>query len=98
MTAIARIGDKTTGICYAHESPITVGGTIVTGSTKTTSEGFSVARLGDLIVADCGHYAKIITASDKGTTEGIGIARLGDKGDGSYKCTIISGSTKDTLA
>lgn len=91
--AVARVGDKTYGVCSAHITPIEVGGTIITGSSKSTSEGFFVARLGDKVLTDCGHESTIITASSKAFDEGVGVAMIGDKvGDGPYDATIISGA------
>lgn len=52
-----------------------------------------VARLGDLILADCGHTCKIITASPDVEANNKGVARLGDLGgDGCYECKIITAS------
>lgn len=96
MSNIARIGDKTLGTCYAHRTPITVNGTIITGSPTVKSQGFNVARLGDAILSDCGHKSKIVTASSNSRANGLGIAKIGDKGDGVYKCTIITGSSLDS--
>ena len=92
MTAIARLGDTTKGTCYSHTSPIDVGGTIITGSSNDFADGYPVARLGDIIKSDCGHYSTIITASSNSFSDGLGVARLGDIGSGEYKCTIITGS------
>lgn len=93
---IARIGDKTQGICYAHDTPLSIGGTIITGSPTVKSEGFGIARLTDIIVSECGHTATIVSASSNSKANGLGIARIGDRGDGVYKCTIITGSNKDS--
>ena len=45
---IARIGDRTDGICY-HPShlPKAVGGTIITGSPNVFTNNIPTARLGD---------------------------------------------------
>lgn len=96
MSKISRIGDRTQGICYAHNPPLSIGGAIITGSPTVKSEGWNVARLGDIIVSDCGHTSTIVTASSNAKANGSGVARIGDKGEGTYKCTIISGSNKDS--
>lgn len=96
MLGIARLGDRTFGVCSCHNTPITVGGSIITGAFSTTVNGLPVARLGDTILADCGHTATIITSSVSTTVEGIGVARLGDQGTGCYVCSITTASP-DTL-
>jgi len=91
---IARIGDRTHGTCNAHNGSITVDGTIITGSEKTIVEGSPVARLGDTVLADCGHTSYIITAAQK-TSNGQGIAAIGDSvGNGPYTATITTGAEK----
>ncbi len=97
-SGVARIGDKTIGTCHCHNPELTnVKGTIVTGSPDHTCDSFGIARLGDTILADCGHTAKIITASTVRFVNGRGVARLGDKGgDDCYECTIITASARET--
>ena len=98
MLGVARVGDRTTGVCSCHKSPINVGGTIITGSPDRILDGRPVARLGDTIEADCGHTCTIVTASSSVITNGKGTARLGDKGGaGCYECTIITASTDDFI-
>ena len=64
---IARVGDRCHGTCHhpSHDSPITVGGTIITGSDKGYDEDRKIARVGDKVRTDCGHIGTIITGSDK---------------------------------
>lgn len=94
---IARIGDRTTGTCYCHPVPISVGGTIITGSDDTIVDNLPVARLGDIVKADCGHTGTIITASDTVVCNSRGVARLGDKTSGCYESTIITASSDTFL-
>lgn len=91
---VARIGDRTQGVCLQHGPQ---GGTIVTGSTDVFTNNLGTARLGDMIVADCGDIATIITASTVTYANNLGVARLGDLGAGTYECTIVTGST-DTFS
>jgi uncharacterized Zn-binding protein involved in type VI secretion len=95
---IARLGDKTIGKCTCHIPTLEdVKGEIVSASPDTFANNFGVARAGDLILAECGHYAKIITYSDVTFANGLGVARLGDKGgDDCYECEIITAS-EDTF-
>lgn len=98
MFGVARVGDKTVGKCHCHIVTIDVEGTIITGSPDRILDGRPVARLGDIIKADCGHTCKIITASSSVITNGRGTARLGDKGgDDCYECTIVTASTDDFI-
>lgn len=92
MRGIARLGDSTFGICYAHNHPIMVGGTIISGSMDHACNGRPVARLGDTVLANCGHTAIIISASMNTDCNNRGVARLGDSTAGSYVATIISAS------
>ena len=92
MRGIARLGDSTFGTCYAHNTPIIVGGSIISGSQHSLCNGRPVARLGDTVLADCGHTAIIISASTNTDCNNRGVARLGDSTAGSYVATIISAS------
>jgi len=91
----ARLGDQTIGVCYdsSHNSPITVGGKIITASENDFANGRGIARLGDSVLTECNHQSYIITASENDFTNGRGIARLGDRvGRGPYQAVIITAS------
>ena len=92
MRGIARLGDATHGICYCHDSPISVSGKIITASEDHFTNGRGTARLGDLVMADCGHTGRIISAKENEFVNGRGVARLADQFDGCYKGKIISAS------
>lgn len=89
---VARVTDRTFGTCYGHIYPIAIGGTIITGSPDVYDNGLQVARIGDIVRADCGHTAKIITGSPSVYANGIQKARLTDRVAGIYVATIISAS------
>lgn len=92
MTGVARLGDRTLGTCSVHGDNIQ--GTIVTASGDTMVNGKPTARLGDRVVADCGHVALIVTASPSVNANGRGTARLGDLvGADEYIGRIITAST-----
>lgn len=96
MRGVARVSDRTLGTCShpSHEVPITVGGTIITGSSNLQADNLPVARIDDQVRTDCGHTDFIKTAS--GRIENIKlVARLADTvgRDGIYEATIISAST-----
>lgn len=92
MRGVARLGDKTIGTCEVHGPNIQ--GTIVTASPNSSSNNRAVARLGDHVLADCGHTALIITASANTNTNNRGTARLGDLvGAGPYSATIVTASS-----
>lgn len=91
---VARLNDKTFGVCSAHTHPISVKGKIISASTDTLANNRGVARLNDTVLADCGHTSKIISASEDTLTNNRGTARLNDKvGAGPYSAKIITGST-----
>mgnify|MGYP000072320276 CR=1 FL=1 len=92
MRGIARIGDSTFGTCYAHKHPLAIGGTIISASPDHVCNGRLVARLGDTVLADCGHTAIIVSASTNTACNNRGVARLGDSTAGAYVATIISAS------
>lgn len=92
MSGAARLGDRTVGTCSVHG--IDIGGTIVTASSDTFVNGIAVARLGDMVIADCGHDALVVTASPNTNANNCGVARLGDivVGD-KYTGNIVSASS-----
>ncbi len=94
MFGIARVGDTTFGICYGHQYPITVTGTIISGDTTIITEGMPTARVGDKVMASCGHTGTIISGGYRHICSGFPVARLGDKVAGTYTATIISSATR----
>jgi len=92
MPGTARVTDRTHGVCSCHRKPITVGGTIVTGSETRFVNGQAVARAGDIVLADCGHIGVIVTFSPDVFADGLAVARLGDTTAGCYVATIITAS------
>jgi uncharacterized Zn-binding protein involved in type VI secretion len=93
MRGVARLGDCTHGICYEHSTPIKVSGKIISASSDTYCDTLGIARLGDTVLANCGHTGTIISASENTKCNDLGIARLGDNIAGKYVATIISAST-----
>lgn len=93
MALVARLGDKCIGSCSVHGANII--GRIITSSANVAANSTPVARLGDKVLANCGHVATIITAAPRtdSNTSG-GTARLGDLvGNSPYKGVIITAST-----
>lgn len=93
---IARLGDSTYGVCNCHDEPITVGGKIISASEDVFVNGRGVARIGDTVMADCGHTGKIISGKEDDFVNGRSVARLGDRFTGCYDGNIISAS-EDTF-
>ena len=60
---ISRLGDLAVGICYAHETPINVVGTIINGSSNTYCNKLNVARTIDPVLFNCGHMGVIVSSS-----------------------------------
>jgi uncharacterized Zn-binding protein involved in type VI secretion len=88
---IARAGDIWTGYCSVHG---VVSGIISVGSTLTLDESKPVARVGDQVIAFCGHTGTIVAGSTLTLDESKPVARVGDRIAGSnITGTIIGGST-----
>lgn len=97
MRKVARLNDRTMGSCTEHGGGI--GGRIVSGSPDIVVNGRPVARVGDTVIADCGHVAKIVTGSKTVIPNGSpGTARINDRvGRSPYRGKIIT-SSPDTYA
>lgn len=95
---IARIGDRTIGTCFAHDPPITVGGTIVSGSSNKTTNTKPTARIGDKVRTDCGHTGEIVSGSPSLTADNKLVARIGDKVSGIYVGEVVTGSPNSTTS
>lgn len=93
---IARLGDFTNGVCYCHDEPIPVSGEIITSSNTTKVNNLGVARVGDTVMATCGHTGVIVTGKDTHLVDGVKVARLGDTFEGCYIGEIITAS-EDTF-
>ena len=90
---VARIGDRTIGVCCHPSHPCkTVGGTIITGSPDVITNERLTARIGDLVLTDCGHIGYIITGSPNDIANNRLIARIQDKvsNGAPYNATIIT--------
>ena len=89
---IARIRDITRGTCRVHGRQT---GRIIQGSNNILSEnGRGMARVGDLVLAECGHTGKIIPGDDNSVTVNQkSAARVGSRVEGNeYTAIVITGS------
>jgi len=95
MAAVARKTDSTFGICYAHKSPLPIGGSITGGSGSSYADGLAIARVGDTVTAGCGHTGSIDSGASTTYDEGSAVARNGDPFSGDYvgNITSCSGTT-----
>ena len=98
MPGIARITDRTWGTCYAHDGPITVGGTIIVGSPDSFANKLNISRIGDTVLADCGHTSIIVTGSPLTFANKIPVGRLGDQVAGGPYIAVIVTASPDTFA
>jgi len=94
MPSTARITDLFIGVCGWHPPlpPITMGGTIVTGSGNVKINELGAARLTDVVLGYCGHVGVIVGASGDTKTNELGVARLGDPVVGCLIGMIATGS------
>lgn len=91
MTKIARLNDRTLGDCSEHGPGI--GGKIITGSPDIEVNGRPLARVGDKVLADCGHIAQIVTGSATEIGNDRLVARLNDRvGKSPYTAKIVTAS------
>lgn len=92
---IARIGDSWSGTCSIHGS---VTGIIVGGSGLTLDESKQVARVGDQVIATCGHTGQIVTGSGLTLDESKQVARIGDQIAGSTLSGQITTGSSLTMS
>lgn len=89
---VCRIGDIGIGVCPCHKNPITVVGTILTGSPNVMANSIGKARVGDLVMCSCGHPATIILGNWTVLAGGMAQARMGDTFQGCPVGSLIIGS------
>ena len=92
MAELARIGDVGIGYCTGHNGTIQMSGHIVTGAATIIGEGSNAARIGDIVVGNCGHTGIIVTGSSTVIGEASGLARIGDRFQGTFSGTIVTGA------
>lgn len=96
MPAAAFISSICTGVCTGHPTPINVSGVIVTGAGTKLIEGNAAARVGDLVLASCGHYG-VIASGQNMEVEGVEQSAVGDTFSGTFSGTISSGSATENI-
>ena len=92
MPNVAFIGSVFKAVCCCHDGCIDVTGVIVSGSPTVFACNPSVARIGDIGIASCGHIAVIVTGSATVFTNSISTARIGDVVSGCPVGTIVTGA------
>jgi uncharacterized Zn-binding protein involved in type VI secretion len=89
---IAILGSVGVGICTCHSSPSSQSGTVITGSGTVLANKMSVARIGDIVLAGCGHTGTLVQGSGTVTAEGIGVSVLTSYFSGCFSGTLVSGA------
>jgi uncharacterized Zn-binding protein involved in type VI secretion len=92
MPAVARLNDMSVGVCSCHKSPISTVGFVITTSPDVFANDLGIARIGDLILASCGHIGIIISGSSIVFSNSINVSRIGDSTVGCFVSTIVTGS------
>jgi hypothetical protein len=87
----SRLGDIAVGTCFAHETPLHVVGTIISGSTNTYCNNMNVARTSDPVLFNCGHIGVIISSS-KNKCNNLSIAKITDSVVGPMISVLVTGS------
>jgi uncharacterized Zn-binding protein involved in type VI secretion len=90
MLGLARVGDLATGTCTGHEHPITVAGTIMTGSSSIFAGGLCAAKVGDIVISSCGHTGVIVSGAQNVLVNGIQAATKGSYFVGTYTGYIVT--------
>lgn len=98
MAAVARQYDKTSGVCYAHNPPISIGGEITGCSPTTHADGIPVGRVTDTVTANCGHTGNISSGASTTFADNLAVARTGDPFTGTYVGTITDSCSPTTFA
>jgi uncharacterized Zn-binding protein involved in type VI secretion len=93
MPAVARLNDMSTGVCSCHKDPISTVGFVITTSPDVFANSLGIARIGDIILASCGHIGIIVTGSSSVFANSINLSRIGDTTVGCFVSTIITGSS-----
>lgn len=97
MAGVAKIGSIWVGTCICsnenHDDPIDTVGTIISGSGNVLADGVGQGRIGDLILAECGHIGIIVSGSANVTANGIGKGSVGSVTSGCLKGVIATGSS-----
>lgn len=86
MKPIARVGDKCFGNCSVHGAQE---GYIVSGSDDCYMNEKQIARVGDRVLANCGHDGYIVEGAPTTYFNNKNVARLDDRFEGTYTGTIV---------
>lgn len=90
---IARLNDNTFGMCSVHGAQ---NGKIISSSGNINVNGRRLSRVGDVVLADCGHISKIITGSKNSYGNNKLVARVTSKVSGPYYTAIVISGSNDT--
>lgn len=87
MIINSKESDLTTGTCKICGG--THMGRIGSGSDYGTLDSMGIAKLGDMVIADCTHIGLINSGSDYHFIDGVPVAYPGDTFDGEYSGQIL---------
>lgn len=92
MLPMARMTERTIGVCTGHEHPIVVGGQVMTSQSTVLVNGLPAARAGDIVISDCGHTGVIVGGTPDVLIVGLPAAKMNESFVGTYTGNIIAGS------
>jgi len=92
MPRDSRIGDMGVGICVCHVPPIPMIGFLITGAGTELSEDPPPSRIGDVILAICGHTGIMIQGSPDTIVENSPTSRVGDAFTGCFIGVLVTGA------
>jgi len=90
---VARVSDIWVGTCYACSGNPQVSGIVITGSPDVLTNDRQTARVGDIVVGNCGHTGIIITGCNTVFANDREVAALTDLVGGNVNGIIVTGST-----
>ena len=87
---VARLNDICSGTCRYHGQQT---GKIIESSSDVTVNGVGVARVGDKVQANCGHFGTIVDNGLNVYANNKSIARINDTTEGDFTATITTSSS-----
>ena len=88
---ISTLSSVGVGTCSCHESPISVSGIIIQGSGNVLAGGLGCAKIGDIVLAGCGHVGIIVSGASTTLVNGINAATMTSPFVGCFVGQIVTG-------
>lgn len=96
MSFVCRVGDTGSGVCPAHQSPVSYNVVFTGGASSVMAEGSPMVRVGDVGDSTCGHPVVALDGAATTLVEGPPPHRVGDSGSNAGTYVADSGSSSVT--